>query len=154
MPETDISIIRNMMRVKPVKYISLVIDQPQQNVIEMIMKLCAEEGLTPYPEKKRKSVKIKREPRPISGKQIKREKELKSKQLDQKQRNIAERMRIDRQRALERRRPEETFSTRKIDYKEKVMLRIDRNTYIYAEVGKEKQAKEDFLKIYKGTNLK
>ena len=142
----DISIVRNMMLTQSYKQIAQLLNYSEEEIQDAVKLINHELNLVTFQDKLNAKKKVK-----VNVKKDKVREEIFKEQV---LKNKAERMRIERQRALERRRPEETFITRKIDYKEKVMLRIDRNTYIYAEVGKEKQAKEDFLKIYKGTNLK
>ena len=140
----DISIVRNMMLTQSYKQIAQLLNYSEEEIQDAVKLINHELNLVTFQDKLNAKKKVK-----VNVKKDKVREEIFKEQV---LKNKAERMRIERQRALERRRPEETFITRKIDYKEKVMLRIDRNTYIYAEVGKEKQAKEDFLKIYKGTN--
>jgi len=144
--ETERSIIQNMMATKSHKEIAFMVDRNIEDVAAFIKKLCAETGLPARQQKL--DDKRKHRPDKVSLKKLEKKSEAALLNREQKERNRQERRRINHEKEKERIENEQRFETKKEDYSNKVMVKVDRNTYIYAERGKEQQARNEYLNRY------
>lgn len=132
----DMTIVRNMMLTKSYKQIAQLLDCSEEDIAVAVTEINVTHLVT-FQDKLNAKVKVK-------------EKHQEEKFKEQVLKNKAERLRVERHRALEKsRHREERFETRQHDYSKMRMIRIDRMTYIYARHGEEEKARQDYLKLYK-----
>lgn len=138
--ETDRSVIKNMMLTKSYKDISFLVNRSISEVEIIVKELTDETGLISWQQKHNAKKKPKKSTKSISPEK----KELR----EQKERNRQERRRVNHEKQRTVREYEQRFNTIKTDYSKKIMIKIDRHTYIYAEPGKEKETREEFLRSF------
>jgi len=149
------SIVKNMMLSKSHKEIAALLDKPVEDIAAIIAKITAGTGIITLQMKKDSVKKVRPEKvKPISIRKVAVKKpnveKARTESLkEQVRRNREERQMIERQRDSDKRQMNGQYKTKKVDYSNKVMLRIDRTTYIYAERGKEEETKNEYLKLYR-----
>lgn len=137
----DMSIVRNMMLTKSHKQIAQLLGRTEEEIAEAVREVNKEMLIT-FQDKinSKKKVKLK------TKKEKLQEENFKSQVL----KNKAERIRVERQRALQKgHSAPESFATRKRDYSQLKMVKVDRTTYIYAPHGQEEEARHNYLKMYR-----
>lgn len=155
----DISIIENMMLTKSHKTIAEMIEKPVKETGELIESLCQQRELQSYQFflDCKKAIRDRDKP-----KKVKAPKKKKGKKVEKAEQKLARekkeiRAAIDQQRAgrdaqarRERSsRNEPKFETRRVDYGQKHLVRIDNKTFFYINPGEdEKAAREKFMKTY------
>lgn len=155
----DISIIENMMLTKSHKTIAEMIEKPVKETGELIESLCQQRELQSYQFflDCKKAIRDRDKP-----KKVKAPKKKKGKKVETAEQKLARekkeiRAAIDQQRAgrdaqarRERSsRNEPKFETRRVDYGQKHLVRIDNKTFFYINPGEdEKAAREKFMKTY------
>ena len=159
--DLEIGIVRNMMLSKSNRQIAEIMGWEVKDANDIVNQLCLSNNLTCFQEKlnnkrqeraaakpkKESKQKIKKErPAKLSSKE--KEAYLKEKEEKIKRSSYSEVMKVERQRRNLNREPR--LPTRHVDYSQKISVRIDRKTTIYADPGEDIQAlKERFLKTYK-----
>jgi LytS/YehU family sensor histidine kinase len=149
---TEESMIRNMMLSKSYKEIAFVLDFTYDQISAYVSSVTAGTDIITYQQRlDEKKSNGRRSESLTKTKAIKVAKEKVADKKIKEEREATNRHRVDHERNLENKRREsrQRLPTIQVDYTKKVMVRIDRTTFIYAFPGQEEQAKAAFLKQYR-----
>lgn len=147
---SDQSIIRNLMLTKSHRDIASFMECNIEDINRVICSMVIGTAIITHQmklDKKAADRKTPPKPKDLSRKRVAVQKQV-IKQAEEKQRSYSEVMKVERQRRNLNREPR--LPTKHVDYSQKISVRIDRKTTIYADPGEDIQAlKERFLKTYK-----